>query len=237
MEQDAAFVTGGTGALGRAVTGRFLGEGYRVAVTYRSAEEWKALEREHAGPAREGSLLGLECDVTQEEPMRRAVAQAAERLGSLRVLVHLAGGYRGGQPVESADEGAVRGMIELNLISAFWAAKHAIPHVKRGGAGRLLFVSSRGAVEYFPGAAAYAAAKLGLHALVQTLAKELRKSGVTANAILPSMIDTPANRAAMPDADFSAWVPPDAVAGLLAYLASRGAGLTSGALVPIYGRA
>src|SRR6267154_915880 len=210
MEQDAVLVTGGTGALGRAVTGRFLREGYRVAVTYRSPEEWKALEREHADAARDGAL---------------------------RVLAHLAGGYRGGQPVESADEGTVRGMIDLNLISAFWAAKHVIPHVKRGGAGRLLFVSSRGAVEYFPGAAAYAAAKLGLHALVQTLAKELKKSGVTANAVLPSMIDTPANRAAMPDADFSAWVPPDAVAGLLAHLASRDAGFTSGALVPIYGRA
>jgi NAD(P)-dependent dehydrogenase (short-subunit alcohol dehydrogenase family) len=237
MEQDAAFVTGGTGALGRAVTGRFLREGYRVAVTFRSSEEWKALEREHPGPARDGALLGFDCDVTQDEPVRLAVAQAAERFGSLRVLVHLAGGYRGGQPVESADERTVRGMIELNLISAFWAARHAIPHVKRGGAGRLLFVSSRGAVEYYPGAAAYAAAKLGLHALVQTLAKELKKSGVTANAVLPSMIDTPANRAAMPDADFSAWVPPDAVAGLLAHLASRDAGFTSGALVPIYGRA
>jgi NAD(P)-dependent dehydrogenase (short-subunit alcohol dehydrogenase family) len=237
MEQDAAFVTGGTGALGRAVTGRFLREGYRVAVTYRSAEEWKALEREHQGPAADGALLGFDCDVTQDEPVRRAVTQAAERFGSLRVLVHLAGGYRGGQPVESADERTVRGMIELNLISAFWAAKHAIPLVKLGGAGRLLFVSSRGAVEYYPGAAAYAAAKLGLHALVQTLAKELKKSGVTANAVLPSMIDTPANRAAMPDADFSAWVPPDAVAGLLAHLASRDAGFTSGALVPIYGRA
>jgi len=237
MEQDAALVTGGTGALGRAVTGRFLQDGYRVAVTYRSPEEWKALEREYAEAARQGALLGLSCDVTQEEPVRRAVGQAAERFGSLRVLAHLAGGYHGGQPVESAEEGTVRGMIELNLISAFWAAKHVIPHAKRGGAGRLLFVSSRGAVEYFPGAAAYAAAKLGLHALVQTLAKELKKSGVTANAVLPSMIDTPANRAAMPDADFSAWVPPDAVAGLLAHLASRDAGYTSGALVPIYGRA
>jgi NAD(P)-dependent dehydrogenase (short-subunit alcohol dehydrogenase family) len=237
MAQDAAFVTGGTGALGRAVTGRFLGDGYRVAVTYRSPEEWKALEREYTGPVQDGALLGVDCDVTKNEAVGRAVAQAAERFGSLRVLVHLAGGYHGGQPVESAEEATVRGMIELNLFSAFWAAKHAIPHVKRGGAGRLLFVSSRGAVEYFPGASAYAAAKLGLHALVQTLAKELKTSGVTANAVLPSMIDTPANRAAMPDADFSAWVPPDAVAGLLAHLASRDAGFTSGALVPIYGRA
>ncbi len=237
MDADAAFVTGGTGALGRAVTRRFLEEGYRVAVTYRSKEEWADLEREHPGPLSRGALLGLECDVTQEEPVRRAVGSAVERFGALRVLLHLAGGYRGGQPADSIEERTVRGMIELNLISAFWAAKHTIPHLTRSGAGRLLFISSRGAVECYPGASAYAAAKLGLHALVQTLAKELRKSGVTANAVLPSMIDTPANRASMPDADTSAWVPPDQVAGLLAYLASRDAGSTSGALVPIYGRA
>jgi len=237
MEADAAFVTGGTGALGSSVTRRFLRDGYRVAVTYRSREEWSVLERENERGSRDGALVGLECDVTQEASVRRAVDEAANRFGGLRVLLHLAGGYRGGQQVESADEKTVRGMIELNLISAFWAAKHAIPHLKRGGDGRLLFISSRGAVECYPGAAAYAAAKLGLHALVQTLSKELKKSGVTANAVLPSMIDTPANRAAMPDADTSAWVPPDHVAGLLAYLASRDAGSTSGALVPIYGRA
>ena len=237
MERDAAFVTGGTGALGRAVTKRFLDDGYRVAVSYRSPNEWAALEREHPGPSREGSLLGLECDVTQEEPVRRAMASAAERFGVLRVLVHVAGGYLGGQPVETLEERDLKGMLELNLVSAFFAAKHAIPYVKKAGAGRLLFISSRGAVEYYPGAAAYAAAKLGLHALVQTLAKELKKSGITANAVLPSVIDTPANRAAMPDADASTWVPPEAIAGLLSFLASRAAGHTSGALVPIYGRA
>jgi len=237
MELDSAFVTGGTGALGVAVTRRFLEAGYRVAVTYRSETEWEALRREQERPAREGALLGLPADVTQEDSVRQAIGTAAERFGELRVLIHLAGGYRGGERVESVEERTVRGMIELNLVSAFWAAKHAIPHVKRGPDGRLLFISSRGALECYPGAAAYAAAKLGLHALVQTLAKELRKSGVTANAVLPSVIDTPANRASMPDADFSAWVRPDAVAGLLAYLASRGAGAVSGALVPIYGRA
>lgn len=237
MERDAAFVTGGTGALGRAVTKRFLTDGYRVAVTYRSGGEWASLSGAHPGPTQDGSLLGLECDVTREEEVRRAMAEAAERFGGLRVLLHVAGGYLGGQNVESLEEKALRGMLELNLVSAFFAAKHAIPHLKRSEAGRLLFISSRGAVEFYPGASAYAAAKLGLHALVQTLARELKKSGITANAVLPSMIDTPANRAAMPDADASTWVPPEAIAGLLSFLASRDAGHTSGALVPIYGRA
>ena len=126
-------------------------------------------------------------------------------------------------------------MFETNLLSAFWAARHTISHLRRAGDGRLLFISSRGAVECYPGAAPYAAAKLGLHALVQTLAKELRDSGVTANAVLPSIIDTAQNRASMPDADFSRWVSPEAVAGLLAYLASGEASAISGALIPIYG--
>ena len=131
----------------------------------------------------------------------------------------------------------MRTMIDLNLVSAFWAAKHVIPHAKKTGSGRLLFVSSRGAIEYYPGAAAYAAAKIGLHGLVGTLAKELRADGVTANAILPSVIDTAANRAAMPKSRFDDLVRPDEVAALLAFLASEAASAVSGALIPIYGRA
>jgi NAD(P)-dependent dehydrogenase (short-subunit alcohol dehydrogenase family) len=237
MADGSAFVTGGTGALGRAVAGTFLAEGYRVAVTYRLEEEWEALKERNAAAVKGGSLLGLSTDVTRADAVREAVEEAARRFGGLRVLVHLAGGYSGGKPVESIDEKTVRHMIDLNLLSAFWAARYAIPHLKRAGQGRLLFVSSRGAVECYPGASAYAAAKLGLHALVQTLAKELRDTGVTANAILPSVIDTPPNRASMPDADFGKWVRPESVAELLAFLAGAGAASTSGALIPIYGRA
>ena len=237
MSEKAAFVTGGTGALGRAVTMRFLRDGHGVAVTYRSESEWRELEREAAGEALGDLLLGIPADVTQEESMRAAVAQAAERLGGLRVLAHLAGGYAGGTSVEALDATTVRGMIDLNLVSAFWSAKHVIPHLKRAGRGSLLFVSSRGAIEAYAGAAPYAAAKLGLHALVKTLAKELKESSITANAVQPSIIDTPANRAAMAGADFSKWVRPDAVADLLAFLASERAAATSGAIIPIYGRA
>jgi NAD(P)-dependent dehydrogenase (short-subunit alcohol dehydrogenase family) len=236
-KNDSALVTGGTGALGQAVARRFLEDGYRVAVTYRTESEWDALKKKHEGPEREGSLLGLRADVTQEGSMRETVGAVVERFGGLRVLVHVAGGYKGGEHVESVSEETVRGMIDLNLVSAFWAAKHAIPHLKRAPDGRLLFISSRGAVETYPGAAAYAVSKLGLHALVHTLAKELKASGITANGVMPSVMDTPQNRAAMPSADFSTWVAPDAVARLLSFLASRAAGATSGALVPVYGRA
>jgi NAD(P)-dependent dehydrogenase (short-subunit alcohol dehydrogenase family) len=235
-------ITGGTGAIGSAVASRFLGDGYGVAVTYRAAEEWERLRAEHADAAKNGRLVGVQADVTNHDSMQAAVRSAADALGGLRegglrVLAHVAGGYAGGTPVERLTEAMVRGMLELNLVSAFWAAKHAIPFVKTSGSGRLLFVSSRGAVATSPGAAPYAAAKLGLHALVTTLAEELKDSGATANAVLPSMVDTPQNRAAMPRADTSKWVRPEQVAALLAFLGSEASAAVTGALIPIYGRA
>jgi NAD(P)-dependent dehydrogenase (short-subunit alcohol dehydrogenase family) len=208
-----------------------------VAVTYRSAREWDALAAAERSAVDSGRLLGVVCDVTQEPSVAKAVESVRNAYDDLRVLVHVAGGYSGGATVETVDERTVRGMMELNLLSAFWAAKHVVPHAKRSGRGRLLFVSSRGAIAADPGAAAYAASKAGLHALVSTLANELKRDGVTANAVLPSVMDTPGNRAAMPGASTADWVKTEAVADLLVYLASDGAAATSGALVPIYGRA
>jgi len=238
MGNDAsAMITGGTGALGSVVTRSFLAAGYRVAVTYRGTDEWEALAAVEREAVAGGRLLGIAADVTDESSVGAAVASAASAFGRLDVLVHVAGGFAGGRNVESLDAKSVRGMIELNLVSAFLAARHVVPHAKKHGRGRLLFISSRGAVDCQPGAAPSAAAKLGLHALVQTLAKELKHDGVTAHAVLPSVIDTAANRASMPDGKFGDWVKPESIAEVLVFLASEDAAATSGALVPIYGRA
>jgi NAD(P)-dependent dehydrogenase (short-subunit alcohol dehydrogenase family) len=236
-ENATALVTGGTGAIGRVVVGRFLDSGYRVGVTYRSESEWASLAAARSREAGSGALVGVAADVVRESSMREAVDRIARSLSGIRVLVHVAGGYAGGVPVESLEEDALRQMLELNLHSAFWAAKHVIPHAKRAGSGRLLFVSSRGSVVHDSGAAPYAAAKAGLNALVGTLARELLASGVTANAVMPSMVDTPANRKEMPNADPASWVQPGEIAELLLFLASERASATSGALIPIYGRA
>ena len=236
-EPDAAFVTGGTGSLGRAVVRRFLDDGHAVAVTYRSPGEWDELRLACARYAEEGRLIGIATDVTDHDKMGAAVALAASAFGGIRVLAHVAGGYAGGEAVEKVEAKTVRLMLDLNLTSAFWAAKHVIPHAKASGRGRLLFISSRGAVEAHAGAAAYAASKAGLNALVLTLAKEVGAFGITANAVMPSVIDTPQNRAAMPGAKFDTWVRPEQVAELLAFLASDRAAATSGALIPIHGRA
>jgi len=232
-----ALITGGTGAIGSAVTERYLHDGYGVAVTYRAEPEWERLRTGNAEAAREGRLVGVRADVTDHDSMQGAVRTSAEALGGLRVLAHVAGGYEGGTPVERLSETSVRGMLELNLLSAFWSAKHAIPFVKASGSGRLLFISSRGAVATPAGAAPYAAAKIGLHALVTTLAEELKNARVTANAVLPSLVDTPQNRAAMPKADHESWVRPEQIAALLAFLGSDASSAVTGALIPIYGRA
>lgn len=232
-----AWITGGTGAIGSAVTARFLRDGLPVAVTYRAAAEWKRLESAESDAVREGRLVGIEADVTRHDSMERATRAAAEALGGIRVLAHVAGGYEGGTPVEQLTEASLRGMLEVNLVSAFWAAKHAIPYLKASGQGRLLFVSSRGAVEPAAGAAPYAAAKLGLHALVGALAKEVKDWGITANAVLPSLVDTPQNRAAMPRANPEGWVRPEQIAALLSFLGSEASAAVTGALIPIYGRA
>ena len=236
-EAAAALITGGTGALGSVVARTFLAAGYPVAVTYRGASEWEALAASERAAVSGARLLGYQTDVTDEDSVRQTSSSAVAAFGRLDVLVHVAGGYAGGTPVEAVEARTVRSMIDTNLVSAFWAAKHVIPHAKRRGRGRLLFISSRGAIETDAGAAAYAAAKMGLHALVETLAKELRHEGVTANAVLPSLIDTVANRSAMPDGEFDHWVKPDAIAQILLFLASEAAAAISGALVPIYGRA
>jgi NAD(P)-dependent dehydrogenase (short-subunit alcohol dehydrogenase family) len=235
--KNTALVTGGTGAIGRAVVDRFLEDRYRVGVTYRNEAEWAGLAASRTSDRESGGLVGVAADVTDEGSMRGAVERIASSFGGIRVLVHVAGGYAGGTPVESLESASLRHMLELNLHSAFWAAKHTIPLVKRAGSGRLLFVSSRGSVTHDPGAAAYAAAKAGLNALVGTLARELKESGVTVNAVMPSMVDTEANRKEMPNADHASWVQPAEVAALLSFLASERASATSGALIPIYGRA
>ena len=232
-----AWITGGTGAIGSAVTARFLRDGLPVAVTYRTPAEWERLQSAESDAARDGRLVGIETDVTQHDSMERAARAAADAMNGIRVLAHVAGGYEGGTPVEQLTEKSLRGMLELNLVSAFWAAKHAIPFLKQSGQGRILFISSRGALEPSPGTAPYAAAKLGIHALVSTLAKELKDFSVTANAVLPSTVDTPQNRAAMPRANHDTWVRPEQIAAVLSFLGSEASAAVSGALIPIYGKA
>lgn len=227
-------VTGGTGALGTAVTGRLLDDGKRVATTWVVKEEAEAL-REQLGDA--DRLLLAETDVTDTTSITATLDDVESEFGSVDVLVHLVGAWKGGEEIHELSEQTWDRMQDLNLRSAFLCARAVLPGMREREWGRIVLVSSRAARVGRGGQGAYAVAKAGVAVLAETIAEENRGRDVTANVVAPSTLDTPANRAAMPDADFSAWVPPDDVAAMIAFLASNEAGQLRGAWLPVYGSA
>jgi NAD(P)-dependent dehydrogenase (short-subunit alcohol dehydrogenase family) len=178
----------------------------------------------------------ISADVSTAEGCESMVTQALEH-GSLDALVHLVGGFTGGSGVAETNDETWDKMMNINLRTAFCCIRAALKPMQAAGRGRIAAVGTRMAVEPSPNFAAYAVSKAALVALVKNVAAEGQKFGVTANVILPSTIDTPANRAGMPNADFARWVKPETIAKLLVFLVSDAAADTSGAVVPIYGRA
>jgi NAD(P)-dependent dehydrogenase (short-subunit alcohol dehydrogenase family) len=228
-------ITGGTGALGRAVTQSFVEGGAQVAVTYVVDAEVPECQA-CLGPLAHAPIFA-KADVTKEVEVRHAVQTVVGRLARIDMLLNLVGGYVGDLPVAELPEETWDLMLNVNLKSAYLCCKHVVPVMQRSGGGRIATVSSRAAIQVFPGISAYAAAKAGLIAFTETLASEVLKDGITVNAILPSVIDTPANRRAMPDADYSLWVKPEEIARVLLFLCSEASREISGAAIPIYGRA
>lgn len=226
-------VTGGTGALGAAVTSRFLAAGDNVVVSWRSE---RGADRLVAGLDASGDSLALvRADVTDPAAVAALAGEAAARFGPVGVLVHLVGGWRGGERVHEHSMETWDAMQTLNLRSAFLCCRALLPGMRVSGWGRIVLVSSRTARRGRVGQAAYAVAKAGVAVLAEAIAEETRGTGVTANAIEPSTLDTPANRAAMPDADPSRWVPVDDAAAAIAWLASDEAGQLRGACLPVHG--
>jgi NAD(P)-dependent dehydrogenase (short-subunit alcohol dehydrogenase family) len=174
-------------------------------------------------------------DVLSPKVLDRLAGEAAERFGSLDIMVSLIGGWSGGFDLDEVDDLRWDRALELNLRSAFLAARCAIRHMRAKDWGRLVFVSSRAAREYPGGQAAYNVAKAGVISLVESLANELRFTGITANCVLPSIIDTEAARQVMPHADFDRWPKTGEIAKVIAWLTSDDAGLVSGAAIPVYG--
>jgi NAD(P)-dependent dehydrogenase (short-subunit alcohol dehydrogenase family) len=224
-------VTGATGALGRAVVAELLATGRRVGGTWIVAAERDALRRELGEPE---DLRLIEADLGSEQGARAAVAAAAGQ-GGLSGAALLVGGYAGGGSLTDAPAGEFERMIELNLLTAQRTARAVLPEL--GAGGSLVLVGARAAIEPFAGAAGYIAAKAGVIALTRSIAEEYRGRGIRANAILPSVIDTAANREAMPDADHESWVSPAAIAKVVRFLLSADSAPTSGAAVPVYGAA
>ena len=224
MKGKVAFITGAKGGLGAFITQRFLATGATVVGASRS------ISREDF-PA--DNFVPLAFDLTRAAAVREAIDSVAGRFGRLDALVHVAGGFVGGQSIADTDDATWEQMRDLNLTSAFYVLRAAIPHLRKTGQGRIIAIGSLTAVEPHAGLAAYVTFKSALSTLVRTAALENKDAGLTANVILPGTMDTPANRKAMPKADFSKWLQPSAVAELAVWLAGNDAARISGASIPI----
>jgi len=227
-----ALVTGGSGGLGTAVTRAFLDGGWRVVVPVHPDEP---------APASlvPGDGLVLEpADLFDPGAVGRVVARAAGDAGApLGAVVNLVGGFAQGGRVHETPVEAFEDQFRLNLRPTYLVCHAALGPLVAAGGGAIVCVSTRAAVRPFPGAAGYIASKAAVLALVDALAVEYRGDRVRANAVLPSVIDTPANRRSQPDADHAKWVAPAEIAAVIRFLCEDGSGVVSGAHVPVYGRA
>jgi NAD(P)-dependent dehydrogenase (short-subunit alcohol dehydrogenase family) len=227
MADRSVLITGGTGGLGGAVTAAFIADGWRVVVPSRH-DTW--------APDAVEMIAGVDLD----DPVHvaRAVDAAAGAPDApLRAVVHLVGGYSGGPRVHDLPVADFESQFALNLRPTYLVTQAALPHLIAGGGGSIVCTSSRAAVAPFSGAAGYIVSKAAVVAFAQTVAVEYRDDGVRCNAVLPSVIDTAANRASQPGADYSRWVSPAEIAGVIRFLAGPDSAPISGAMVPVYGRA
>lgn len=228
-----ALVTGGTGGLGRAVSLAFLEEGARLVVTYRDQKEWEELKRSSGANA--AHLAGYRVDVTNSVEMEQLVEKVVADYGHLDVLVNTVGAYSGGQKLWELAPQVFDQMLSLNLRSGYTILRAVVPAMLKQKRGAIINVASRAAFDHAGGAAAYAASKAAAVAMIDSLAADLRGTGVRVNSIVPSIIDTEANRRAMPNADFAQWPQPEDIARVILFLCSDDARLIHGAAVPVYG--
>jgi NAD(P)-dependent dehydrogenase (short-subunit alcohol dehydrogenase family) len=221
-------VAGGTGALGAAVLAELVQSRYDVTTTWIVDRERERIEAELAD-----RVALVEADLFDPD----AAAEAVAAVDDLEAVVNLVGGFGAGPKVHEASLEDFERLLRLNLVPGFNLARAAMPLLVDRGGGAYVGVSARAAVRPFAGAAGYVTGKAGVLAFVQALDTEYRDAGVRCNAVLPSVIDTPANREATPDADFSKWVRPEEIARVIRFLVSEDSAPTTGAGIPVYGRA
>jgi NAD(P)-dependent dehydrogenase (short-subunit alcohol dehydrogenase family) len=233
FEGNVVVVAGGTGGLGRAVTLAFLEEGAKVVVSFRKQEELDAL-KELAG-ANAARLEAFTVDVTDEAAVRQLVEKILAKHGRLDALVNTVGGYAGGVKLWELETKVFDQMLALNLRSGYALSRAAARAMLKQGSGAIVNVAAKAALDHGAGAAAYAASKAAAVAMLDSLAGDLKGSGVRVNSILPSIIDTEANRKAMPNADFTKWPKPEDIARVILFLCSEDARVIHGAAIPVYG--
>jgi NAD(P)-dependent dehydrogenase (short-subunit alcohol dehydrogenase family) len=221
----AVLVAGGTGFLGSAVVRELLASGYEVTATWIVDSELERLQSEPVALVRADLF----------DPAQADAAVAA--VGELEAVVNLVGGFAAGPRVHETEPEEFERLMRLNVTPNFLLARSAMPRMIERGGGAFVGVSARPALRPFPGASAYITSKAAVLALIQALDAEYKNDGIRANAILPSVIDTPPNRAAQPNADHSTWVPPEQIAKVVRFLVSDDSAPTTGAAIPVYGRA
>ena len=224
MRDKVVLITGAKGGLGSFVTQRFLSAGAKVIGSSRSISQ-----EDFPQP----NFTPLAVDFTKPAAVRDAIESIVLRLGRLDVLVHVLGGFAGGQTIAETDDLIWEQMRDLNLTSAFYVLRAAIPHLRKSGSGRIVAIGSLTAVEPHPRLGAYVTFKAALTTLVRTVALENKDAGLTANVVLPGTMDTPANRKSMPSADYSKWVQPENVADMVLWLADERAGHITGSTISI----
>jgi NAD(P)-dependent dehydrogenase (short-subunit alcohol dehydrogenase family) len=220
-------ITGAKGGLGTFVTEAFLAAGDTVVGTSKSIQESDFYH---------SRFVAMASDLTDAASAARLVDCVIQRFQRIDVLVHVMGGFSGGKPIAETDDATWDRMMNLNLRSGFNIFRAVIPRMRAAGQGRIVAIASRAAVEAPANIAAYGASKAALVSLVRAAALENKDRSLTVNAILPSTIDTDANRKADPTADFSRWVAPASIADLVVFLSSEAAGQITGATIPIYGK-
>jgi NAD(P)-dependent dehydrogenase (short-subunit alcohol dehydrogenase family) len=233
FQEKVILVAGGTGGLGRAVSLAFLVEGAKVVVTYRKQKVLDALKIAAGSDA--ARLAGFEVDVTEEAAVGQLVEKIVAQHGRLDFLVNTVGGYVGGTKLWELETKIFDQMLALNLRSGYVLSRAAVRAMLKKGHGAIVNVAAKAAIDHAAGAAAYAASKSAAVALLDSLAADLKGSGIRVNSILPSIIDTEANRKAMPGADFSKWPKPEEIARVILFLCSDDASVIHGAAIPVYG--
>lgn len=227
-------ITGGTGGLGTALIRRLVPQDYRLAVTYLLPAEAEEFEKEF--DADDDRLLLRRVDATNPEQVSSFFAEVAGTWDAIHGVCALVGGWAGGRDVSETDDVRFERMIDLNLRSAFYTVRAALPHLTAAEWGRIVLVGSRAVIDHPPSQAAFNIAKAGVVSLGMTLADELHGTNVTANVLMPSVIDTPVTRQSFPHADYVAWPTPDEIASVIEFMLEERSGVMNGALVPVYGK-
>lgn len=233
MNGKVALVAGGTGGLGKAITIAFLNAGAKVAVTYLKEEELAALRSATAKSA--ASLSAYKVDVTDDTSVRETVGKIATAHSRIDVLVNAVDAYAGGLKLWETEPRVLSQMLDLNLRSGYLLARNVVPLMLKQQSGAIVNIAAKAAFDHAAGVSAYAASKAAAVAMMDCLAEDLKGTDVRVNSVLPSIIDTAANRRAMPDADFARWPKPEDIARVILFLCSDDARLIHGTAIPVYG--